>query len=212
MSALAMVGLEQARCLSSRRRTAMRAPGRRSWGPCDGGCTSLIASSWSIYPPRAHPGEMPDLVAVCLARAALDILRLRYERDAAKRYAAGRRETTLPIPLFPRGRRDRRFPLPTTFACQTIIAPPDCSLSVPIFAGGLYSARQRQAELRARIADESLREAEDGVVRDVQVARLNFDTATQRLRTADQLVKHANQALELAKARYQLGSSSIAES
>ena len=84
-------------------------------------------------------------------------------------------------------------------------------VSVPVFAGGLYEARQHEAELRARAAAESLRTVEDDISRDVRVAWLNLNNARQRLRTNQQLARYAANAYQLADARYRVGSSSIVE-
>ena len=84
-------------------------------------------------------------------------------------------------------------------------------LDVPLFTGGLYSARQHAAAYRAQIADESLRDAEDNAGRDVRVAWLNLRTAGQGLLTTEELLKNAVQADQLAQARYKVGSSSIVE-
>ncbi len=84
-------------------------------------------------------------------------------------------------------------------------------VSVPLFAGGLYQARQREAELRAKAAAETLRTAEDKVSRDVRIAWLNLNNARQRLRAAGQLRRYAATAYDLADARYKAGSSSIVE-
>jgi outer membrane protein len=72
-------------------------------------------------------------------------------------------------------------------------------------------ARQREAEIRARVAAETLREAEDNVVLNVRLALVADQTAFQRLTTTRELLKHASQAYELARARYKAGSSSIVE-
>jgi outer membrane protein len=72
-------------------------------------------------------------------------------------------------------------------------------------------ARLHEAEIRAHVANEALREAEDNVVLSVRLALVAYQTAFQRLSTTRQLLKHASQALELAKARYRVGSSSIVE-
>ena len=84
-------------------------------------------------------------------------------------------------------------------------------VTVPLFAGGLYEARQREAELRAKAAAESLRTAEDNISRDVRIAWLNLNNAHERLRTTGQLRRYAVTAYELADARYKAGSSSIVE-
>ncbi len=84
-------------------------------------------------------------------------------------------------------------------------------ISVPLFAGGLYHAREREAELRAKAAEESIRAAEDDISRDVRIAWLNLNNARQRLRTTQQLSRYASDAYELAEARYKAGASSIVE-
>jgi outer membrane protein len=84
-------------------------------------------------------------------------------------------------------------------------------LTLPLFAGGAYLSRQHEAEIKANIADEELRDAEDNTSRDVRTAWVNFNTSIQRLATTEQLLKHATEAYRLADARYRIGSSSIVE-
>jgi outer membrane protein len=72
-------------------------------------------------------------------------------------------------------------------------------------------ARQHEAELRASADVELLRSLEDNVIRDVRIAWLNLMDARDRLRTTEELVHHADEAFELAQARYKAGSSSIVE-
>jgi outer membrane protein len=84
-------------------------------------------------------------------------------------------------------------------------------LSLPLFAGGYYTARQREAELKAQSDDELLRSAEDNIVRDVHLAWLNVNNALAELDTTGQLVRNAAEAYQLAEARYKIGSSSIVE-
>jgi len=82
---------------------------------------------------------------------------------------------------------------------------------VPLFAGGLYSARQQEAELRARAAEENLRDEENNIVRDVRIAWLNAQNAFERLRITGQLVDNASRSFDLAQARYNNGAGSIVE-
>jgi outer membrane protein len=84
-------------------------------------------------------------------------------------------------------------------------------LSVPLFEGGAYIAREHEARIRARVAGEALRDAEDNAVRDVRIAWVGLKSAVQRLKTTEQLLRHANQAFDLARARYKAGSSSVVE-
>jgi len=84
-------------------------------------------------------------------------------------------------------------------------------LSLPLFAGGLYLARQNEAELKAQAAAEMLRTLEDNVIRDARVAWLNVNNALEQLHTSEQLVLNATEAYTLAQARYQTGIISIIE-
>lgn len=137
-----------------------------------------------------------------------ELASLRDARDAAQHQA--------------RSERDAR--LPTIFAVIAAGNSPThdsrladnysaggLQVSVPLFAGGLYQARQREAELRAKAAAEALRTVEDNISRDVRIAWLNLNNAQQRLHAAGQLRRYAATAYELADARYKAGSSSIVE-
>lgn len=77
--------------------------------------------------------------------------------------------------------------------------------------GGMFAARRTEAALRARAAEQRLKELENRVTRDVAVAWLNVRTADDRLDLTEQLLRSSTQALELAQARYDLGLSSIVE-
>lgn len=85
------------------------------------------------------------------------------------------------------------------------------TMNLPFLNGGLYKARQTEAEQRALAARERARELETRIVRDVTVALLNVNTAAERVDLTAQLLGQATQALELAQSRYELGLSSIVE-
>jgi outer membrane protein len=85
------------------------------------------------------------------------------------------------------------------------------NVNVPLFAGGLYAARQREAELQASDADAVLRDAENNVVRDVRIAWLEASHAFERIALSASLLENANGALDLARARFEQGLSSIVE-
>jgi outer membrane protein len=85
------------------------------------------------------------------------------------------------------------------------------NVSLPFLNGGLYKARKREAEFRAGASERRLRETENRIARDVAVAILDLTTAQERITLTQQFVEQANQALELAQSRYDLGLSSIVE-
>lgn len=85
------------------------------------------------------------------------------------------------------------------------------NVTIPVFNGGLYKARQNEAELKARAAAQNVTDLENRVIRDVRVAYLNATTAYDRLALTQQLLQQAQQALDLAQGRYDLGLGSIVE-
>jgi outer membrane protein len=85
------------------------------------------------------------------------------------------------------------------------------NLSIPVLNGGLFRARQTEAELKAKAAGENVNDLANRVTRDVRVAYLNAQTAFERVGLTDQLLKQAQLALDLARGRYDLGLSSIVE-
>jgi outer membrane protein len=85
------------------------------------------------------------------------------------------------------------------------------NVNLPFLNGGLYKARQTEAELRAKAAAERARELETQIVRDLSVALLNVNTAAERVDLTAKLLDQARQALDLAQSRYDLGLSSIVE-
>ena len=84
-------------------------------------------------------------------------------------------------------------------------------MNIPIFNGFLFSARHQEANLRAKAADQAMRDLADRISRDVRTAWLDAGTAYQRLAVTAQLLKEATLALDLAQGRYKLGLSSIVE-
>jgi outer membrane protein len=85
------------------------------------------------------------------------------------------------------------------------------NVNVPVFNGGLFRARQTEAELKAKAAAQNVNDQANRVTRDVRVAYLNAATAFERLDLTDQFLKQAQLALDLAQGRYDLGLSSIVE-
>ena len=137
-----------------------------------------------------------------------DLLSLRNQREAALKFA--------------RGERAMRYPAVSAVGAAGLLPVHDAALSdnfaaagvivtVPIYAGGYYAARQRAAELEAQAEQASLRDLEDNIIRDVRVAWLNSQNAFDRYRVTGQLLENAQLSYGLAQARYKVGISSIVE-
>jgi outer membrane protein len=85
------------------------------------------------------------------------------------------------------------------------------NVSIPIFNGFLYSARAREADLRANAAQEEVRNLRELIARDVRTSALTAQSAFQRIAVTRQLLDQSNLALDLAQTRYKLGLSGIVE-
>ncbi|MGP8202167.1 MAG: TolC family protein [Limisphaerales bacterium] len=137
-----------------------------------------------------------------------DLARLRYQRDAAKEFAKAEGKLLYPTidalgtaGVIPTGNSH----LSSDYAAAGV------NLNLPIYTGGLYTARRREAQFQAKAADETLRDEENNIIRDVQVTKFNLEYAYDRLALTRQLLQNANEALELAQARFKGGLSSIIE-
>ena len=85
------------------------------------------------------------------------------------------------------------------------------NISIPIFNGGLFHARQTEAELKAKAAGENVNDLQNRVIRDVRIAFLNATTAYDRMALTQQLVQQAQLAMDLSQSRYDLGLAAIVE-
>jgi outer membrane protein len=137
-----------------------------------------------------------------------ELMSLRNSRDAALKFSRAEKALRYPIVsavgsagVVPVGDSQ----LPENYAAAGL------SISLPLYTGGLYAARQREAALRAQAAEESLRNLENNVIRDVRIAWLNAQNAFDRLRITAELLDNTKLAYDLAQARYKTGISSIVE-
>ena len=137
-----------------------------------------------------------------------DIVSLRDQQDAASKFARAERDARLPAisavgsagvaPIHDAALSD-------TYAAAGLI------VNLPIFAGGYYTARQKEAELQAQAAQEKLRNLENNVIRDVRISWLNSQNALDRHQISGRLLDNAKQSFELVQARYKNALSSIVE-
>ncbi|HUD49248.1 MAG TPA: TolC family protein [Candidatus Baltobacteraceae bacterium] len=137
-----------------------------------------------------------------------DLARLRYQSNAAKEFAKAEGKLVYPTlsaigtaGVIPTGNSH----LGPDYAAAGV------NLNLPLYSGGLYTARRREAQFQAKAAEETLRDEEDNVIRDVQITELNLEYSHQRLALTRQLLQNANEAFELAQARFKSGISSIIE-
>lgn len=85
------------------------------------------------------------------------------------------------------------------------------NIAVPLFNGGLFSARAKEATLRAQAANQNVQQLRQTIARDVTDTVLEAQSGFQRIDVSRQLLDQANSAFDLAQTRYKLGLSSIVE-
>ncbi len=150
----------------------------------------------------------PDSAIGAALRDRPDLEAFGLTRDAAHSFAVAEAKLRYPtitalgaggvVPL-------RDHTLHDTYAAAGV------NVSIPIFNGGLYNARQAEAELRAQAAEKDVRAVALTISRDVQIAWLDANTAFRGLSVSARLVTQASEALRLAQARYDAGLSGILE-
>jgi outer membrane protein len=167
-------------------------------------------TSFSLWE-EAMPGALPDQVDTFVRQALQDrpeLKDLRLEQGAAERFA----------------KAERALKYPTVAVAGTAGFVPvgedavpgrygaiGLNVNIPVFNGGLFRARQTEAEIRAKAATQQVNDLTNRITRDVRVAYLNARTAFERVGLTAQLLQQASLALDLARGRYDLGLSSIIE-
>ena len=157
--------------------------------------------------PAAPPVDVSSLIQQAL-KDRPELVSLRLDVGSAESYATAERDLKLPTisalgaaGLVPYN----EAPLAPRYAAAGF------NVNIPIFNGHLFGALQNEATSRAQAENQYLRDLQNQIVRDVQTAWLNANSAFQRLSVTERLLNEANQALDLAQSRYSLGLSSIIE-
>jgi outer membrane protein len=137
-----------------------------------------------------------------------DLVQLRYQRDAAREFA--RAQGKLDYPTLNAAGTAGALGIGNSHLGPDYVAA-GVNLTLPLYEGGLNAGLRREADLRARAADEAVRDQEDNIARDVQVTSFDLDYAWQRLALTEELLHNANEALVLSQARFNAGLNSIIE-
>jgi outer membrane protein len=161
-------------------------------------------------PPSPPPDSVPAVDAALRQRPELAGVRL--ERESAYRFERAEHDLSYPtVSLLGVG----GF-IPFIHQLTTVPTPPEyesaaVNVEIPIFNGGLFTARRESARFKAQAADQRVRDLEEGIARDVRVAWSDSLTAYHQLDVTAELLRQATMALDLAQGRYNLGLSSIVE-
>jgi len=85
------------------------------------------------------------------------------------------------------------------------------NLNIPLYNGDLNRSRRRDADLKVKIAELDLLDAEIRIGADVKRAWLAAQDASQRLPVTAKLLEQARRTFRLAQTRYELGLGNIVE-
>jgi outer membrane protein len=170
----------------------------------------LVAET-GLAPP---PGNVDDLISQAFSSRP-EILSLQFQYESAKKFQTAERDLLFPsiramgaVGDTPVG---NPAVAPNPGALSNTYGAVGANIDIPLFNGFLYTARAREANLRAQATQERLRDMRNLISRDVRTSWLNANTAYQRLAVTQQLLQQANLALSLAQSRYNLGLGSIVE-
>ena len=162
--------------------------------------------------PSSPPADSATLVAQAVQERP-ELAGLRLERESAYRFERAERDLSYPTVTLEAvgGVIPYIHQLTATQPVPNEYEGADVNVHIPIFNGGLFSARREAAHFRAQAAEQRLRDLEQRISRDVRVAWSNSLTAYHQLDVTAELLREATMALDLAQGRYNLGLSSIVE-
>lgn len=161
--------------------------------------------------PPSPPADSTGLVTQAFQQRP-ELAGLRLERESAYKFERAERDLSLPtVSLIGVG----GF-IPVVHQLTTATTPAEyesaaVNVEIPLFNGGLFTARREEARLKAQAADQRVRNLEEIVARDVRVAWSDSLTAYHQLDVTAELLRQATMALDLAQGRYNLGLSNIVE-
>ncbi|MGA8492451.1 MAG: TolC family protein [Terriglobales bacterium] len=165
-------------------------------------------------PQTPPPGNVDDLITQAFSDRP-EILSLQFQYQSARKFQTAERDLLFPtiralgaVGDTPVG---NSAVAPSPSALNNTYGAVGGNIDIPLFNGFLYTAKAREASLRAQATQERLRDMRNLISRDVRTSWLNANTSYQRLAVTQQLLQQANLALSLAQSRYNLGLGSIVE-
>jgi outer membrane protein len=158
------------------------------------------------------PAPAPDDAAPLLQLAFQsrpDLIALNLQASAAKKFSQAERD--LQRPTISALGTAGGAPVRADQIATPWYGAAGVNVSIPIFNGFLYSAREKEAVLQAQAAEQNVQQLRQSIVRDVTDTVLEAQSGFQRIDVSRQLLDQANSAFDLAQTRYKLGLSSIVE-
>ena len=158
--------------------------------------------------PQLAPVNIEDTVQLAF-RARPDLLALQDRSLAAKQFSSA--EHDLLRPTISALAVTGGTPVRADQILSSWYGAAGANVSIPIFNGFEFTARAKDADLRASAAQEQVRNLRDNIARDVRTSVLNAQIAFQRIGVTQELLNQANTALDLAQARYKVGLAGIVD-
>lgn len=159
-------------------------------------------------PQYPHPPTNVQALIVQALRCRPEVVALRAECQGASRFAAAERASQYPriTAMGSAGRTATGDPrVYGNYAAAGI------NVEVPIFAGGRLVAKYQEALLKGRAEQKRLEEEEAHVTEEVNVTWLDVGAVSKKIAVTQELTSSAHEALELAEARFKLGSTSMVD-
>lgn len=158
--------------------------------------------------PQPAPADAEPLVAEAF-RSRPDLIALNDQYAAAKKFSAAEHDLNRPTvsALAAAG----GTPIRADQITSSWYGAAGVNVSIPVFNGGLFNARAREADLRAAAAEKQVELLRQAIARDVRTTVLQAQSNFQRIGVTQELLQQADSALNLAQARYRFGLSSIVE-
>jgi outer membrane protein len=154
------------------------------------------------------PKETADALTAVALRVRPDVIGMREQVLSAQKRTLAERDARFPRveALGTLGRTPLGDP-----GVQGNYAAAGINVEIPLFTGGLLSARQDEAASRASSAQKALDDTETEVISAVHSAWLDASTALKNINVAESFAASSAQALALAEAQYRAGQTSIIE-
>jgi outer membrane protein len=200
------VSLQQAELLLSRTENDLASSSATLAALLDeGGVTEYRLADQSHA--AAPEGNVHDLISAAFQNRP-ELLSLGLQRDSAAKFA--RAEHALKYPRVTAEAIAGELPYHDS-ATNENYAAFGVEVNVPLFNGKLFTAKAREADLRAQAGDAALHDARNDVERDVRIAWLAANNAYKNLAITTNLRQQAKRSLDLAQARYNAGTSGMVE-
>ena len=164
----------------------------------------LVSDGDSLQPP---PADVDRLIADAFSHRP-EILALEFQSQSAEKLHKAERDQELPTISALAAFGDSPVRDDRIYGPYGAVG---VNVQIPIFNGNLFSAKSREADLRAQAVHQRLLDLRNNISRDVRTSWLAASTSFDRVNVSEQLLAEANQALDLAQTRYKLGLSSIVE-